>query len=196
LTTDNVTEIGTQGPSVVELDPDTTTRDIQLVVRARRAPFVDDVVIVGGCGHVGLPLGIALANAGLQVSLYDVNAATVALVNDGVLPFQEADAADVLKTVVADGRLRASADPSLVSLAEHVIVVVGTPVDEHLNPEPQAIIKALQICAPFMVDGQLLILRSTVYPGVTALVEPLMSPSARSASPKAGPWWSCTASRN
>jgi UDP-N-acetyl-D-mannosaminuronic acid dehydrogenase len=62
-----------------------------------------------------------------------------------------------------------------VGSAEHVVVVIGTPVDEHLNPNQTAIPKALGGCAPFLRDGQLLVLRSTVFPGVTALVEKMVA---------------------
>ena len=50
-------------------------------------------------------------------------------------------------------------------------MVIGTPVDEHLNPDPQAITLALERCRPHLRDGQLLVLRSTIYPGVTRQVE-------------------------
>jgi UDP-N-acetyl-D-mannosaminuronic acid dehydrogenase len=133
-----------------------------------------DVVVIGGCGHVGLPLAIAFADRGARVGIYDVSQAAVATVNAGHLPFDEPGAAEVLERVVADGRLRASADPSIVGLAEHVVVVLGTPVDEHLNPNQTAIPKALGGCAAYLRDGQLLILRSTVFPGVTALVEKMI----------------------
>lgn len=56
-----------------------------------------------------------------------------------------------------------------------MIVVIGTPVDEHLNPDPNAIPAALDACSVYFRDGQLLILRSTVYPGVTALVEKMIA---------------------
>ena len=53
-----------------------------------------------------------------------------------------------------------------------VVVVVGTPVDEHLNPDPEAVPRHDRgSCVDHLVDGQLLVLRSTVYPGVTALVD-------------------------
>jgi UDP-N-acetyl-D-mannosaminuronic acid dehydrogenase len=55
------------------------------------------------------------------------------------------------------------------------VVVIGTPVDEHLNPDQQAIPVALGGCAPHLRDGQLLVLRSTVFPGVTALVEKMIA---------------------
>jgi len=55
-----------------------------------------------------------------------------------------------------------------------VVVVIGTPIDEHLNPDPQAIPRALAGCADHLRDGQLMVLRSTVFPGVTALVERML----------------------
>jgi len=137
--------------------------------------FDRDVVVIGGCGHVGLPLAIAFADRGARVSIYDVSEAAVASVNEARLPFDEPGAAPVLERVVADGRLRASADPAVVGAAEHVIVVIGTPVDEHLNPNQTAIPRALGGCAPYLRDGQLLVLRSTVFPGVTALVEKMIA---------------------
>lgn len=137
--------------------------------------FTCDVVVVGGCGHVGLPLAIALADAGATVAVYDVSDVAVKLVNDGQLPFDEPGALAVLQRVVRDGRLQASTNPSVVATAEAVVVVIGTPVDEHLNPDPRAIPRALGTCSEFFRDGQQLILRSTVYPGVTAQVERMVA---------------------
>ena len=131
--------------------------------------FSRDVVIVGGCGHVGLPLGIALADRGLDVALYDTNAETVARVTAGELPFQEPGAAEPLSRVVGKN-LIATTDRTVVRSAENLIVVIGTPVDEHLNPDPHAVSTAIEELVDELVDGQLLVLRSTVYPGVTALV--------------------------
>ena len=141
----------------------------------RNASFERDVVVIGGCGHVGLPLAIAFADRGANVAVYDVNPDAVAQVGDGRMPFDEPGAGPVLERVVAEGRLVASADPSIVGTAENVVVVIGTPVDEHLNPDQQAIPRALSGCSAHLRDGQLLILRSTVYPGVTALVEKMIA---------------------
>ena len=130
---------------------------------------------MGGCGHVGLPLAIALASRGARVGIYDLSDAAVEMVSGGRMPFAEPGAGDVLKRVVAEGRLTASADAAVVGTAEHVIVVIGTPVDEHLNPDLGTVPSAVEGCARFLRDGQILILRSTVYPGVTALVEQLVA---------------------
>ena len=98
-----------------------------------------DLAIIGGCGHVGLPLGLAFADRGLRVELIDIDAHAVELVNGGRLPFTEPGAQEVLTRVRAGGLLEATTDPSPISQAETVVVVIGTPIDEHLNPDLHAV---------------------------------------------------------
>lgn len=136
--------------------------------------FERDVVIVGGCGHVGLPLGLAFADRGLRVTLFDVDAAAVNLVASGEMPFREAGAEEVLARVLRT-RLAATTDPNVISAAEHVVIVIGTPVDEHLNPDPTVVSRAVSDLRNHLRDGQFMILRSTLYPGTTALVERVLA---------------------
>jgi UDP-N-acetyl-D-mannosaminuronic acid dehydrogenase len=140
--------------------------------------FDRDVVIVGGCGHVGLPLGLAFADRGLQVALYDLNQAAVDEVGSGRMPFSEAGAQAVLERVLPTG-MTVSSDPAVVSSAEHVVIVIGTPVDEHLNPDPNAVSSAIRELIPYLRDGQMLVLRSTLYPGTTALVEAMVAATGK-----------------
>jgi UDP-N-acetyl-D-mannosaminuronic acid dehydrogenase len=142
--------------------------------------FSRDVVIVGGCGHVGLPLGIAFADAGLAVTLYDTNADTVDMVGAGKLPFLEPGADEPLARLVGTGQLRPTTSAAAVAEAEHVVIVIGTPVDGHLNPDPRSVPNAVSALLPYLVDGQHMVLRSTVYPGVTAMVERLLADAGRS----------------
>jgi UDP-N-acetyl-D-mannosaminuronic acid dehydrogenase len=141
--------------------------------------FANDVVIVGGCGHVGLPLAIALADRGMRVAIYDISVTAVATVNAARLPFSEPGAAPLLHRAIESGLLAASADPAVVGTAEHVIVVITGPEGEQAGPEPDlgpdAIATALADCAVHFRDGQILILRSTVIPGTTASVEKLVA---------------------
>jgi UDP-N-acetyl-D-mannosaminuronic acid dehydrogenase len=136
--------------------------------------FTRDIAVIGGCGHVGLPLGLAFADRGLQVVLYDINDQAVDQVNRGEMPFDEPGASAVLARVVGQN-LHATSDPSVLSTAESIVVVIGTPVDEHLNPDPQAVPRAVEALSPHLVDGQTIVLRSTLYPGVTALVAKTVS---------------------
>jgi UDP-N-acetyl-D-mannosaminuronic acid dehydrogenase len=138
-----------------------------------------DVVVVGGCGHVGLPLAIAFADRGLRVGIHDIDADAVKRVQSGELPFQEDGALEMLGAALAANRLVVDTDPALIERAHAVVVVIGTPVDEHLNPDPHSVTRALAENAPHFRDGQLLVLRSTVYPGVTARVEKLFADAGR-----------------
>ena len=136
---------------------------------------INRIVVVGGCGHVGLPLAMALADKGAQVISYDINPVSVELVNRGEMPFLEPDSGPVLTRIQAAGRFKASTDPNTISEADVLIVVVGTPVDEHLNPDAEAVPIAVAELGPYLRKGQLLVLRSTVYPGVTRFVERRLS---------------------
>jgi UDP-N-acetyl-D-mannosaminuronic acid dehydrogenase len=133
------------------------------------------VVIVGGCGHVGLPLAISLADAGVRCVAFDLDEAAVDLVNSGVMPFLEAGADPVLHRVLEVGAFAASTDPSVIAGVDVVVVVIGTPVDDHMNPDPNAVVSAIRDCLPYMDDSQLVVLRSTVYPGVTGRVEMMLA---------------------
>jgi len=141
--------------------------------------FEKDVVVIGGCGHVGLPLAIMFASKSLKVVAFDTNTQVVATVNSGSMPFDEPGADDVLKQVLATKSFTASSDRQFVSLAEHVVVVIGTPVDEHLNPDPEAVPNVVTSLLDVLKDGQHLVLRSTVYPGVTKLVEKVIASSGK-----------------
>ena len=134
-----------------------------------------NIVVVGGCGHVGLPLAVALSANGTKVSSYDVNQSAVSLVNSGVTPFFENGLEQLLNQELAAQRFNATTDMSVIGSADIIIVVIGTPVDEHLNPNPASIRKVLEEIQPFLIDGQLLILRSTIYPGVTQMVESFLA---------------------
>ena len=127
------------------------------------------IVIVGGCGHVGLPLGLVFASHGVQVTLLDIDPSKVDSVNHGRMPFREEGAADLLKQVVGT-RLDATLDDACIAMADTVITVVGTPVDKHLNPTVNELYKNIDHLLERMKEDALLVLRSTVYPGVTKLV--------------------------
>lgn len=130
-----------------------------------------EVVVIGGGGHVGLPLAIMLASKGIKTAVYDISERAVSTINQGIMPFWEPGAETILRSQLEKGLIHASSDPAITGETENLIVVIGTPVDEHLNPDPQAITDALLDCKQYLRSGQLIILRSTIYPGVTQQVE-------------------------
>lgn len=133
------------------------------------------VVIVGGGGHVGLPLALVLADSGFQAVSLDISKKVVDSINSGKMPFAEEGAQAMLTKTLENRSFYASTDHKEISSAEIVIVVIGTPVDEHLNPDPNSVVHAMSACIPYMNSDQLVILRSTVFPGVTERVKNLLA---------------------
>ncbi|MEP6813731.1 MAG: nucleotide sugar dehydrogenase, partial [Actinomycetota bacterium] len=125
-----------------------------------------DVFVFGGCGHVGLPLGLMLAKTGLQVGAYDLDEGRRETVRSGRMPFLEYGAETVLPAVLGSS-FHLLDDDSRLEEAEYVVVTIGTPVDEYLNPRFQPMFDLAREIAPRLRPDQHLMLRSTVYPGTT-----------------------------
>lgn len=128
------------------------------------------ISIIGGCGHVGIPLGLAFASKGMDVTLVDVNPKAVENINRAHLPFKEDGAQELLRAHVGKN-LRATSDAEVVKGQDVVVFVTGTPVDEHLNPKIHDVVKVLDAYLPLLNKRQLIVLRSTIFPGVTRIVE-------------------------
>jgi UDP-N-acetyl-D-mannosaminuronic acid dehydrogenase len=129
-----------------------------------------DLVVLGGGGHVGLPLSLAFAKAGLKVGIFDISQPTLDRIERGEMPFLENGADELLREILPTGRLTTSTDASILARTDHVIVVIGTPVDEFLGPSMTVFERAVEQIAPHLRDGALVVLRSTVYPGTSAYV--------------------------
>ena len=140
------------------------------------------VAVVGGAGHVGLPLAVMFASHGLDTLVVDIDANAVSLIDTGVSPFVEPGMDSVLKHVRESNRLLATTQASHIGEVEYIVIVVGTPVNEYLSPDPGLVTQTVEQLVPFMKDGQHLVLRSTVYPGVTRMVEKAIEASGKDVS--------------
>ena len=133
------------------------------------------VAVIGGCGHVGLPLGIVFANLGFTTTLIDINQDSVDLVNSGRMPFMEDGSDEALGAALKSGNLLASTDLSEISKHDILIVTIGTPVDDHQSPVPRVFLDFIDSIWTFLHAGQLIVLRSTVFPGTSNWVAEKLS---------------------
>jgi UDP-N-acetyl-D-mannosaminuronic acid dehydrogenase len=129
-----------------------------------------DVVVLGGAGHVGLPLSLAFAAAGCRVGIYDTNEAALDLIRAGRMPFREEGAEELLGNLLPSGRLELASHPEVLSRTGVVVIVIGTPVDEFLGPSMTVFERTVEEITPHLRDGALVVLRSTVYPGTSERV--------------------------
>ena len=130
------------------------------------AKYDYDICVVGGLGHVGLPLSIAFASKGMKVCAYDISKDVHAIVSKGKMPFIEYGAQPLLEKTLKDGTLTLSQSEDSINKAEIVIIVIGTPVDSHMAPV-SVVEDLVEKHIKHFRNGQLLVLRSTVYPGTT-----------------------------
>ncbi len=135
--------------------------------------FSYDVCVVGGLGHIGLPLGISFAKAGKKVILYDINKDSIETVSKGKMPFSEVGAEKPLQETI-NKTLFISSDRGVISQSHFVILTIGTPIDEHLNPQFTLFKKFFDDIASLLNDSQHIIIRSTVYPGTTEKIVELL----------------------
>lgn len=133
-------------------------------MKSEKENHIFDIAIVGGLGHVGLPLGIVFAHKGLNVCLYDIDSRNAELVKQGIMPFTEYGAEPILKKVLNSGKLQITLDNSYISKAKYVIIAIGTPVDEYLNPKTRVFLQVIDNIKKYLHPNQTIIIRSTVYP--------------------------------
>ncbi len=139
-----------------------------------------DICVVGGAGHVGLPLSLAFAEKEKRVLIYDVNAPVMDEIRLGRMPFVEYGAEPILKAVI-DKTLFLSSNIADIGNARFIVIAIGTPVDEYLNPKLRAFLDLFKSLAPYLNNKQTIIIRSTVFPRTCRQVETALPAES-------GPW--------
>jgi UDP-N-acetyl-D-mannosaminuronic acid dehydrogenase len=134
-----------------------------------------DLCIVGGAGHVGLPLALVFARAGQRVLIFDLNQAAMATIKSGTMPFIEYGAEPLLTAALRDRTLDFSSNAADIARAQTVIVAVGTPVDEYLNPKLRALLDLFKSIRRHLDPDQTIVIRSTVFPRTCRQVERLLA---------------------
>lgn len=130
-------------------------------------------IAVIGIGRVGLPLALVLADEGHFVYGIGRDKEKVASINKGKMPFMEEGASSLLRRHVKKNFV-ATVDYSCICDCDFIILTLGTPVDENINPVYDQINTAIASAKPFFRNNQTLILRSTVSPRTTQYVRTLI----------------------
>ena len=128
--------------------------------------FNKTISIIGGTGHVGLPLGLALADKNFKIQLIDINNDSINKVNNGVMPFLEDGAEKILKKNIRKKNIFASNDHKLITKGKYIIVCIGTPVNKKLVPEIKSFLNFFKFLNKIISNDHIIIVRSSVFPGV------------------------------
>ena len=124
------------------------------------------VGVVGGAGHIGLPLSLMLAQKGLRVAVIDKDSEKLKIIKEGVFPFMEEGGEELLQAS-KDFDIIYSNTYDVIAECDVIFLTVGTPIDEHLNPDLKTVFRSIEQIQSYLRDGQCLILRSTLFPGTS-----------------------------
>ncbi len=127
-----------------------------------------------GLGYVGLPLAVAFAREGFRVTGVDIDPSRVETLEGDDSPVADVPAAEIA-AVRASGHLKVEASYDSLARAEAIFICVPTPCTRNKQPDTSSIVAAARGVADHLRPGQLVILRSTSYPGTTEeLVLPIL----------------------
>jgi nucleotide sugar dehydrogenase len=123
-------------------------------------------VTIIGIGYVGLPLAVLAAKKGYEVLGFDINEKLVKMVNSGKSPFEDRILDKYLAQVIKEKKLQATLDEKVIQSSEIVIICVPTPVEDDHSPDFKPLIGATKTVAKNFKKGQLIVVESTINPGV------------------------------
>lgn len=132
------------------------------------------VSVIGGAGHVGLGMCLVLAHAKYKVFGIDINNDANKGIMGGKMPFIEENGQKFLNEALKHDDLFMTDDYSFIEKSDVVIFVVGTPIDQNLNPNLEPLSASLKQAGKYLKKGQLIILRSTVSPGTTGRIKEIL----------------------
>src|SRR5271163_4184166 len=144
--------------------------------------LVDRTARIGiiGLGYVGLPLALLFAEEGFPVTGFDIDPSKVDTLNGGGSYIVR-----ITPEAIHDARrhgFSATADYSQIAAMDAVLICVPTPLNDYHEPDLSYVTQTAKSIAPYLREGQLIVLESTTYPGTTeeVLVPLLESGNANS----------------
>lgn len=133
------------------------------MARKRIAEMTRETVAIIGLGYVGLPLAVRAVERGYDVYGIARDKKKIALINRGIPPIEDAGLSADMKKF----RVKATADPKVIRGADIILLCVPTPVDEFHDPDLTPVREASEMAARYAKKGALVVLESTVNPGVS-----------------------------
>ncbi len=119
-----------------------------------------------GLGYVGLPLAVEMVKAGFQVTGIDIDRRKVESLNAGISYVLDVPS-DTLLASVTEGKLRATQSLAIIRNLDTISICVPTPLRKTRDPDLSYVMAAVEAVRNHLRPGQLIILESTTYPGMT-----------------------------
>jgi UDP-N-acetyl-D-glucosamine dehydrogenase len=132
------------------------------------------IVGVCGLGYVGLPLSVAIAEAGFNAIGFDIDARKIAQLESGV-SYIGAVSSERLGKLQRRCMFRSTTDSSVLASCDVIVVCVPTPLTAQREPDLRILLDCAKAIAANLRRGQLVVIESTTYPGTTnGVIKPIL----------------------
>ena len=140
---------------------------------------MQDAVTILGLGYVGFPTAMHFAESGVKVYGFDVNEKLIEKLKEGQIPYVEMKKEYELKRYLKEGLFVPTEDlKGAMEESRYILIIVPTPVKPDKTPDLRYVINAGELVYPHLKQGHLVVLESTVYPGVTEeVLKPILEKS-------------------
>ncbi len=132
------------------------------------------VVVIGGCGRLGLRISLIAANKDHNVTAIDIDDERINEIKHGSLPFTEQGAEIYLEQALKSKSLKLNLEYDVIADAEIIIITIGTPVDSNLNPSLEPVAGAIFDISGYLKRNQLIIFRNTLSPAILNRIKTLI----------------------
>lgn len=125
----------------------------------------NSISVIGAAGHIGLPLSFLLAKHKFNVIGVEKDLTKIDMIKKKKMIFKEKNIHKLLYN--KNIKIKFTDKIEEIKNTKYIIVTLGTPIDEYLNPSYSNFFDVIDNIIKFMDANQILILRSTVAPGTT-----------------------------
>ena len=132
------------------------------------------ISIIGGAGHVGLPLGLAFAAKSYKVHLIDKNKNYLNLIKNNHMPFFEVGSGKILKKINKFKSFYYETNLKNLNLSKYIIICIGTPIKSNLKPDLKGFYSLINNLKKKITKDQILIIRSSVLPGTIKKIKKII----------------------
>ena len=138
-------------------------------------PKSKTISIIGGAGHIGLPLSIMFSEKKYNVNIIDINLKNLKLIQSGKSPFQEKNIEKKISKQLKTGRLSFSKNISSINESKFIILCIGTPILKNLKPDLKNFYNLIKKIKLSISKDQVLIIRSSILPGTTKTIMKMLN---------------------
>ena len=132
------------------------------------------ISIIGGAGHIGLPLALAFAEKKFKVHLIDKNKKNLDIIKSNKMPFLEFGAGKALSKALKKKLFFFETNLKNLNRSKYIIICIGTPINSKLKPNLKDFFNLIFKLKKYVKKNQIIIIRSSIYPGTIEKIKKIL----------------------